>query len=223
MGNMISLQSADSFSFEAYEAVPDGTPKGYVVVIQEIFGVNVHIREVCDGFAASGYHAVAPAIFDRVEKGVELGYGEDDMARGVEIARGKLNIPDALADLQATIDYLAEKGKVGVVGYCFGGLLTWLAACSLNNVACASGYYGGGIAQQKDLKPRVPVILHFGEKDVHIPMSDVQAIREAQPDVPVYVYSADHGFNCDHRGSYDAEAASLARERTLDLFATHLT
>lgn len=223
MSNTIKLTSSDGFEFSAYEAVPAGDAKGYVVVIQEIFGVNSHIREVTDGYAEAGYHAVAPALFDRVEPGIELGYEGDDMTRGIEIAQGKLKPENTLADIQAAVNYLSARGKVGVVGYCFGGLMTWLAACQLDNVTCASGYYGGGIVQSKDLTPKVPTILHFGELDAHIPMQDVDAIKAANPDVPVYVYKADHGFNCDHRASFDADAAKLARERTLAFFQEHLT
>jgi carboxymethylenebutenolidase len=222
MGEMIRLVSADGFTFDAYEAKPEGDPRGGVVVVQEIFGVNSHIREVCDGYAADGYHAVAPAIFDRVEADVELGYDEAGMTKGVELARGKLDMNDTLADVQAAVDYLAGKGKVGIVGYCFGGLICWLAAAKLESLHCASGYYGGGIAQANDLQPNIPVILHFGELDAHIPMTDVRAIEDAHPDVTVHVYPADHGFNCDHRASYDESAAQLARERTLALFARYL-
>jgi len=193
-----------------------------VVVIQEIFGVNNHIREVCDGYAKEGYIALAPALFDRVGPGIELGYEGDDMTRGIEIAMGKLEMPNTMSDVQAAIDYLANDGKVGVVGYCFGGLLTWLNAANANNVACASGYYGGGIAKSLDQTPKVPTILHFGELDAHIPMPDVTAIIDAHPEVTVYTYDADHGFNCDHRASYNEAAATLARRRTLDFFAENL-
>jgi len=193
-----------------------------VVVIQEIFGVNNHIREVCDGYAKEGYIALAPALFDRVGPGIELGYEGDDMTRGIEIAMGKLEMPNTMSDVQAAIDYLANDGKVGVVGYCFGGLLTWLNAANANNVACASGYYGGGIAKSLDQTPKVPTILHFGELDAHIPMPDVTAIIDAHPEVTVYTYEADHGFNCDHRASYNEAAATLARRRTLDFFAENL-
>lgn len=222
MGEKITLKAADGFELDAYLALPDGDAKGAVVVIQEIFGVNQHIREVADGFAADGYAAIAPAIFDRAEKNVELGYEGDDITRGATIARGQLDMTNTLADLQAAIDYAGQYGKVGVVGYCFGGLLTWLCACNANGVACASGYYGGGIINFNDQSPRVPTILHFGEKDAHIPMDDVNKIIEAHPDVTVHVYDADHGFNCDHRASYDKAASTLARTRTLGLFAEHL-
>ncbi|MDC0068030.1 dienelactone hydrolase family protein [Gammaproteobacteria bacterium] len=222
MNNSIELTGADGFTFSAYLAKPTGKPKGRVVVIQEIFGVNNHIREVCDGYAEAGYVALAPALFDRVKRGIELGYEGDDMTQGIEIAMGKLEMPNTMSDVQAAIDYLAGDGKVGVVGYCFGGLLTWLSAASANNIACASGYYGGGIAQSIEKAPKVPTILHFGELDAHIPMPDVKSIDEAYPEVMVYIYDADHGFNCDHRSSFNESAAALARQRTLVFFEQHL-
>ena len=222
MGQDIQLTAKDGFELAAYEAQPSSAPKGCVLVIQEIFGVNKHIREVCDGYAADGYLALAPAIFDRVEKNVQLGYEEADMGRGMDLAFSKLKLDDALTDLQAGIDHLGAKGKVGVVGYCFGGLLTWLCAARASGIACASSYYGGGIAGYKAEAPKVPTLLHFGDLDAHIPMADVEAVRDAQPAAVVHMYSADHGFNCDHRASYDAAAAQLARERTLAHFAEHL-
>jgi carboxymethylenebutenolidase len=222
MNDSIELTGADGFALSAYLAKPTGEIKGRVVVIQEIFGVNDHIREVCDGYAREGYIALAPALFDRVAPGIELGYEGDDMAQGIDIAMGTLEMPNTLSDVQAAIDYLAKDGKVGVVGYCFGGLLTWLSASSANNIACASGYYGGGIAQAIDKAPKVPIILHFGDLDAHIPMPDVKSIDEAHLDVMVYTYHADHGFNCDHRGSYNESAAVLARQRTLDFFEQYL-
>ena len=173
MNDSIELTGADGFAFSAYLAKPTGEIKGRVVVIQEIFGVNDHVREVCDGYAEEGYIALAPALFDRVASGIELGYEGDDMAQGVEIAMGTLEMPNTLSDVQAAIDYLAKDGKVGVVGYCFGGLLTWLSAAGANNIACASGYYGGGIAQSIEKAPKVPTILHFGNLDAHIPIPDV--------------------------------------------------
>ena len=222
MGHRIGLCAADGFELGAWESVPASPPKGGVVVIQEIFGVNGHIRQVVDGYAQAGYAAVAPQIFDRVEANVELGYEAADMGRGIELAFQKLQMPDALADIQAAIDHASAHGRVGVVGYCFGGLLAWLAACELTGVAAASSYYGGGVAGEAERSPNCPVIMHFGELDAHIPLSDVDKVRAAQPEVPVHVYPADHGFNCDHRGSYDAPSADLARQRTLALFQEHL-
>ena len=216
------LRAADGHTFGVYEAVPEGEPRGGVVVIQEIFGVNAHIREVADGYAAAGYSTLAPALFDRVERDVELGYDQEGMGRGRELAFAGLAREDALRDLQATIEEAGKHGAVGVVGYCYGGLMTWLAACHLEGVSCASAYYGGGIANELAQTPKCPLIMHFGELDAHIPMSDVDRIRQALPDTPIYVYPADHGFNCDHRGSHHEPSAATARERTLALFREHL-
>ncbi len=218
----ISLQSADGFQFSAYEATPPGERRGAVVVLQEVFGVNAHIRSVADGYAADGYYAIAPALFDRIQPGIELGYEEADIQRGVDLAFGQLTMEQTLADIQAAIDHAAGFGKVGVVGYCWGGLLTWLAACRLNNVSAASSYYGGGVPDQADMTPSCPVILHFGEQDDYIPMDSVRQFIARHPDLPVYLYDADHGFNCDQRASFDADIANQARQRTLALFATHL-
>lgn len=222
MGEKTQIRSEDGFALGAYAATPAGEAKGAVVVIQEIFGVNAHIRSVVDGYAAAGYYAVAPQIFDRVERDIELGYEEADMNAGIEIAFQKLDRDLALKDIQAAIEQASVHGKVGVVGYCFGGLLTWLSACELDGVSAASSYYGGGVAGELDRTPRCPVMMHFGELDAHIPMSDVDKVRAAQPDVDVFVYPADHGFNCDHRGSYDQAAAELALSRTLEHFGRHL-
>ena len=218
----ISLQSADGFEFSAYEVKPPGDCRGAVVVIQEVFGVNDHIRSVADGYAREGYHAIAPALFDRVETGIELGYQEADVQRGVDLAFNRLQMEQTLADIQAAIDHAARFGRVGMVGYCYGGLLTWLSACRLEGLAAASSYYGGGVPQQAEMTPRCPIILHFGEQDDHIPVESVKQFMARHPDLPVYLYDADHGFNCDQRPMYDAGAADLARQRTLDLFAEHL-
>jgi carboxymethylenebutenolidase len=222
VGEQTQLRAVDGFAFGTYCAMPSGKPRAGIVVIQEIFGVNGHIREVCDGYAAAGYAAIAPQIFDRVERNVELGYEAADMTRGVEIARGKLKMEQTLQDLQAAVDDAHRFGKVGVVGYCFGGLLAWLSASALSGVDAACAYYGGGVASQLDRIPKCPVMMHFGDKDAHIPLTDVEKIRKAHPSVTVHVYEADHGFNCDHRASYDAAAAKLARTRTLEFFASHV-
>ncbi|MFT7091141.1 MAG: carboxymethylenebutenolidase, partial [Candidatus Azotimanducaceae bacterium] len=214
MGSTIQLTATDDFQYDAYLAEPDGKAIGNVVVIQEIFGVNAHIREVCDGYAAEGYRALAPALFDRAERHVELGYDADGMTNGVDFARNKLDMPKTLQDVQAAIRYLGEHGPVAMVGYCFGGLVCWLSAANLEGLNCVSSYYGGGIAGMVDLQPKVPTQLHFGDQDAHIPLTDVDAIKEAHPEVTVHVYNADHGFNCDHRGSYNEAAASQAKSRT---------
>jgi carboxymethylenebutenolidase len=223
MGEHISLTCKDGQKIGAYVAKPTGTAKGAVVVLQEIFGANQHIRKTADLYASNGYLAIAPALYDRVEPDVELGYTGDDPKKGMEI-RAKTELPKTLLDIEAAIDHVKGAGKVGVVGYCWGGSLTFAAACKLPGVAAASGYYGGQIAATMlDLKPAAPIILHFGENDHGIPLTDVEKIKAAFPDVPVYVYpGAGHGFNCDERASFQKEAADLARTRTLDFFAKQL-
>ena len=220
MSTQISLTASDAHQLSAYRADPNDRPRGGVLVIQEIFGVNAHIRAVCDDYAAQGYVAIAPALFDRVERGVELGYDGEASRRGISLVT-QLKPGDPLKDLQAAVDVLSVAGKVCVVGYCYGGGLAWLAATRFRGLSAASCYYGGLIARFKDEPPKVPTILHFGEFDPMIPMTDVEAIRAARPDVPTYVYPAHHGFNCDVRASYHAESTALARKRTLELFATH--
>ena len=195
---------------------------GTIVVVQEIFGVNAHIREVADGYAGEGYRAMAPALFDRVEPKIELGYAGADTMQGIEIARGKLDVSDALLDIQTTVQSASESGAVGLVGYCFGGLMAFLSACQVSGLACAVSYYGGGIAAQLEQSPTIPLQFHFAELDAHIPMSDVDLIRSAYPDCGLFTYDADHGFNCDHRASFDEAAADLARQRALEFFAEHM-
>lgn len=222
MGTQRQLRAVDGFTFGVYESLPDGESKGAVVVIQEIFGVNNHIREVADGYAAEGYAVLAPQIFDRAERDVELGYEAKDMQAGVKLAFEDTTREGTLKDLQATIEEAGKYGPVGLVGYCYGGLMTWVSACQFEGLACASAYYGGGIVGEKELKAKCPVIMHFGKLDAHIPTEDVDAIKSAQPGVPVYVYDADHGFNCDHRSSFHAESAGIARERTLEFFIENI-
>lgn len=224
MGQMIELTASDGHGLQAYRADPAGAPRAGVVVIQEIFGVNPHIREVADRYAAEGYLAIAPALFDRVRPGVELGYDEGAIAEGRDLAFS-MNPDVPVRDVEAAVAAAAGAGKVGVVGYCWGGSLTFLAACKLD-VAAASSYYGGQIVsaleREPDLAPAAPLIMHFGEQDAGIPLSDVERIRRAFPDVPIHLYDAGHGFNCDHRGSYDEVSSRTARERTLALFAERL-
>jgi carboxymethylenebutenolidase len=226
MGQTIDLKPADGQAIPAYVANPKGTPKGGIVVIQEIFGVNEHIRAVVDGYAADGYLAIAPAIFHRVKPGVEMGYTPDDMGAGMALktATEALPSPGAMQDIEAAIAYAAQAGKVGMVGYCYGGLLTWRSACELDGLSAAVAYYGGGTTTPDEIKrkPKCPVLAHYGDKDKHISVESVEAFRKAHPEVEVHLYEADHGFNCDHRGSWNAEAAKLARERSLAFFAKHL-
>ncbi len=219
MGETIQLTAADGHEFSAYRAEPEGNAKGAIVVIQEIFGVNGHIRDVADGYAAEGYLAVVPAIFDRFEKGVELDYTPDDMTVGREFkAKGNENLDNVMADVRAAWEAASATGKVGITGYCWGGFVVWAAACRLDFDA-AAGYYGGGILELNDETPKCPTILHFGNNDQSIPMADVDAISAAHPEVSVYIYDAGHGFNCDRRDSYDEESARTALKRTLELFA----
>ncbi|WP_096699286.1 dienelactone hydrolase family protein [Polaromonas sp. AER18D-145] len=228
MGKFIDLTAADGFVFPAYVAEPAGTPKAAVVVLQEIFGVNSHIRSVADGYAAAGYLAVAPATFHRVKPEVELGYTEADMNAGfaLKTAVEALPAPGVLQDIQAAIQYAAKStgGKVGIVGYCWGGLLTWRAACTLSGLSAAVPYYGGGmtVGEEPARQPACPVMVHFGDQDHWIPLDTVEAFKKAQPGVEVHVYKANHGFNCDQRGSYNEAAATLAKARTLAFFASHL-
>ncbi|HYD76227.1 dienelactone hydrolase family protein [Ramlibacter sp.] len=226
MGSFVDLQAADGFSFPAYVAQPSGQPKGAVVVLQEIFGVNSHIRSVADGYAAEGWLAVAPSTFHRVKPGVELGYSQDDMAAGMALktAAEALPAPGVLQDIQAAIRHAAQAGKVGIVGYCWGGLLSWRSACTLDGLSAAVTYYGGGMTtpDESARQPKVPVLSHFGEQDHWIPLAGVEAFRKAHPNVEVHVYDANHGFNCDQRGSWNEPAARLARERSLAFFARHL-
>ena len=226
MGHFIDLKAADGFSFPAYVAQPAGQPRGAVVVLQEIFGVNSHIRQVADGYAAAGYLAVVPATFHRVKPGVELGYTAEDVTAGAALKAQveALPAPGVLQDIQAAIKHASQAGKVGIVGFCWGGLLTWRAACLLDGLAAAAPYYGGGSTLPAEIarKPRVPVMAHFGDQDQHITMDTVRAFEKAHPEVEVHVYSANHGFNCDQRGSYDEAAAKLAKQRTLAFFARHV-
>lgn len=213
---MISLTAADGHSFSAYRAGPEQAGRG-VVVIQEIFGVNGHMRRVCDSFAAAGYGVVAPALFDRVKPGVELGYQQSDMQEGLAL---RAQVPEAgvMQDVEAAAKALGG-ASLGIVGYCWGGTIAWWGATRAHSFKAAVGWYGGGIAATKSEVPHCPVQLHFGETDHGIPLSDVEAIKQAQPAVEVFVYpGAGHGFGCDDRGSFDAGARDLAQERTLAFF-----
>jgi carboxymethylenebutenolidase len=221
MGKMIELTASDGHKLAAYRADPAGKARGGIVVIQEIFGVNSHIKQVADGFAADGYLAIAPALFDRVQRGVDLGYTPQDIAAGREI-RGKVANDGALKDAAAAIKAASGAGKVGIVGYCWGGLITWLAASKLSGLSAAVPYYGGGILDNTDAAPKVALMGHFGDKDQHIPVDGVKKLAQKYPQHPIFIYAADHGFNCDHRGSYNADAAKQARSRTLEFFRKHV-
>jgi carboxymethylenebutenolidase len=226
MGNFIDLKAADGFTFPAYVAQPAGQPKAGLVVLQEIFGVNSHIRSVADGYAADGYLVVPPATFHRVKPGVDTGYSTDEMNAGfaLKTAVEALPAPGVLQDIQAAIAHASQAGKVGITGFCWGGLLTWRAACTLDGLAAAVTYYGGGMTTPDEIarKPKVPTMSHFGDQDHWISLDSVEAFKKAHPEVEVHVYHANHGFNCDQRGSYDEASAKLARERTVAFFGKHL-
>ncbi len=219
MGQNITLTASDGHQLDAYLANPAGDAKGRLVVVQEIFGVNSHIRDVCDGYAERGYVALAPAMFDRLEKNFECGYDAEGVAAGREL-KGRCPWPEAALDIEAARAHLAGDGTVAIVGYCWGGSLAWLGATE-GGYCAAVGYYGGQIIELNDRQPQCPVLLHFGELDGGIPLSDVDKIAATHPEVTIHVYEgADHGFNCDQRGSYNEASAKLALGRTLEHFAS---
>jgi len=222
MASQPQLTSADGKRFSVYRAEPGGVPRGAIIVVQEIFGVNHHIRAVADGFARVGYLALAPALFDRIRPGVELGYDAAGIAEGRPFV-GHLGWDAPIADIEATVAAAKTAGRVAVVGYCWGGSLAFLSAVKVDGIACAVGYYGGQIAARLDRPPRVPLMLHFGEQDASIPLADVEKIRRAAPAATVFTYpGAGHGFSCDERQSYEASSAALARERTLAFVREHV-
>jgi carboxymethylenebutenolidase len=223
MSERVRLTASDGHELEAYVARPEGKPIAGLVVVQEIFGVNGHIRSVADSYAKDGFLAVAPALFDRYERGVDLGYEGADMEKGRSFVP-KLDIAAALRDVDAALEYVRrETGKkCGVIGYCFGGTVAWLAATRLKTDA-AVGYYGGRIGMFASEQPKAPVMLHFGKQDQHIPKEEVDTITAAHPEAEVYWYDAGHGFNCDARASFDAASAKLARSRSLEFLKRRLS
>jgi len=223
MGQNLTLTASDNQKLGAYRADPAGAPKGAIVVIQEIFGVNHHIRAVTDNCAKAGYVAIAPAIFDRQKPGFECGYTPEDIAEARKFVASP-DVPAMLRDIQAAVDAVKSVGPVGVVGFCLGGSLAFLSATRLNGVGAAVSYYGGMVARTADEKPKVPTMMHFGEKDAGIPMTDVDSIKTKRGgDCEIFVYpNAQHGFHCDERASYDKASAEIAWPRTLDFFAKHL-
>ncbi len=223
MGAHLQLTASDGHRFDAYLSEPRSPSNSVVIVIQEIFGVNRHIRAVTDDYASQGFIAIAPGLFDRVQPGIQLNYNSADASRGMQIAT-QIGVEKPLLDIAATINHAAKANtrKVGVVGFCWGGTLAWLAATRLNPAA-AVGYYGGQITRFVAEKPKCAVMLHFGAKDKHIPAADIQKIQQDHPDIPIHIYEdAGHGFNCDQRPDYNAKAASQARERALSFFRSHL-
>jgi carboxymethylenebutenolidase len=220
MGEYTTLMARDGHEFNAWLAAPAGPPRGALVIAQEIFGVNHHIRGVADGYAADGYVTIAPCLFDRIRRGIELGYSEPEVKEGRGY-RVQIPIEKTMLDLAASINVIKHAGRVAVIGYCWGGTLAYVAACGLP-MTCAVAYYGGQIREHLGKSPRRPVMYHFGEKDPYIPPTDIEQIRAADPNGTFHLYPADHGFNCDERASYDAPSAKLARERTLAFLAAQM-
>jgi carboxymethylenebutenolidase len=219
MGEFTTIMARDGHEFQTWLAAAPQRPRGAVLVIQEIFGINSHIRRVTDEFAAAGYTAIAPALFDRVRRGIELGYTPQDMQQGVGYVK-QLDPEATRRDLAAALAVVKNSGRAGAVGYCWGGAQAYLAACELP-LACAVVYYGK-VVSYLDRKPRCPVMYHYGSEDQSIPLADVERIRAVYPDAPVYTYQgAGHGFNCEQRASHDPQAAALARTRTLEFLARH--
>jgi carboxymethylenebutenolidase len=222
MGETISLTTSDGHTLDAYKATPSGAVKGALVVVQEIFGINGQIRRTVDHFAEQGYVTIAPALFDRVEKGIELGYNETDFGIGRE-TRGKITDDWIIADVGAAVQNVTSAGKVSVIGFCFGGYAAYVAACAVDGVSAAMPFYGGGIAARVgDMQPKCPTQFHFGDKDAAIPLDDLQKIKDALQDSPMYVYDdAGHGFTCDDRDSFNPGATDRAFERALAWMGEH--
>lgn len=221
MGKNIELTASDGHKFAAYVAEPAAAPKGALIVVMEIFGVNSHIRRVTDEYAAAGYLAIAPAFFDRVQRGLDVGYTPPE----IETARGlmqKMNFNDAVKDVEAAKQHVASAGKTGIVGWCWGGALSFKAACNVSGLACAVAYYGGAIPTMINEKPKCPVMFHWGETDHSIPLEKAKEVEAAHKDQIHYFYPAGHGFNCEQRGSYDADSAAKAGSRTLEFLKKHI-
>ena len=221
MGKNVELTASDGHKFSAYVAEPSGKPKGALVVVMEIFGVNSHIKRVTDEYAADGYLCIAPQFFDRVERGLDVGYTPPEIER----ARGlmqKMNFEDALKDVEAAKKHVASAGKTGIIGWCWGGSLSFKSACNVDGLACAVAYYGGAIPNLQSEKPKCPVMFHWGETDASIPLEKAKEVAEKHKDQIHYFYPAGHGFNCEQRGSYHKESADKARPRTLEFLRKHI-
>src|SRR5262245_11635369 len=222
MGSMIELTAADGHKLAAYRAEPAGKPRGAVVVIQEIFGVNSHIKSVADGYAKDGYLAIAPAMFDRLQRGYDTGYSQPEIQAGIAMMQ-KLDWKNTFADVDAAVAEAKKAGKVGIVGYCWGGTVSWRASANTSSLACSAPYYGGGMPNFMNENPKEPILGQFGELDQSPTPAQAKELLGKHPDVQGHFYGgAGHGFNCDQRGSYNAEAAKTARERTLAFFRKHI-
>ena len=221
MSKLIQLTAADGHKLDAYRAEPAGKPRGGVVVIQEIFGVNSHIKSVADGFAADGYLTIAPAMYDRVQRNYDTGYSPDEIQAGLAVMQ-KLDWEQTMLDVDAAVKEARSGGKVGIVGYCWGGTVAWLAAARTEGLACSVPYYGGGIPNFAGEGPKVPMMCNFGEQDQSPTPEQARAAVDKHASIEAHFYAAGHGFNCDQRGSYNAEASKLARTRTLEFFRKHI-
>lgn len=221
MGKMIELSAGDGHKLAAYRAEPAGKPRGGLIVVQEIFGVNSHIRSVADGYAADGYLAIAPAFFDRVERGLDIGYTPADIERGRAFIP-KMQWDTVLKDAAAAKENIKSAGKFAVLGYCWGGTVAWISASRLAGTSASVCYYGGGIAGLIGEQPKCPVMFHWGETDHAIPVADAKRVAAAHSTAQSFIYAAGHGFNCDQRGSYNAESAKLARSRSLEFLRKHI-
>jgi carboxymethylenebutenolidase len=219
MGTIVSLTAADGFKLNAYRADPVGPARGGIVVIQEIFGVNHHIRSICDRLAAAGYRAMAPQVFDRLQPNFECGYSDAEVAKAREFI-ARIDWAKMMLDASAAVDALKRDGPVAIIGFCMGGTVAFMAATRLGGLTAAVGYYGGQIVRFADNKPRCPTQLHFGEKDANIPLSDVETIRTKRPECEIHIYpGAGHGFHCDERKSYEPNSAKLAWQRAMTFLA----
>jgi carboxymethylenebutenolidase len=221
MAETIRLRADDGHEFDAYHVHAEGQRKGYLVLVMEIFGVNGHIRELAHDFARHCYEVLAPAMYDRAERGVDLGYTPETIVQGRAL-RDRIGWDVPMKDVAAAVAWLAPHGKVGIVGYCFGGSIAWLSACRVPGLAAAVGYYGTAVVQFMGETPRCPTMLHFGDKDASIPVVEVEKLKAIHPEVEVHRYDADHGFRSDRRANYDETASRLADGRTLAFFARHL-
>lgn len=220
MSYFFDITAKDKHTFSAYLAQPKDKPKAGLVILQEIFGVNIHIREIADLFSQNGYLAIAPSLFDRKERNVQLGYDKDGVAKGRELKDFCDN--DALKDIEAAISVVSSAGKVGIIGYCWGGSLSWRAACEFNSIRASVAYYGGEIPSLKDYTVHCKSLCHFGELDEGIPIETVKSFKQSQPNVLTYTYPADHGFNCNHRQQFNEISAKIALDRTLKFLETEL-
>lgn len=217
-GTMISLPMSDGEQIGVYHVQPETSRRGGLVLIQEIFGVTEHIKELCDGYAADGYEVLAPALFDRIAPGLQASYSKEDVQKAIGISRQKHPFDQSIADTQACIDQLRNNGPVFITGYCYGGSVAWVAAARCDGLAAAACYYGSLIPKYANETPKCPTIVHFGKHDRSIPMQAVNRLQADHPEVEIHVYDAGHGFNSDRRPDYHADSAKLARQRTLELF-----